>query len=57
MLILGTVRENLLYGNKDATEEDLKDALKKANAEFVYEMEGGLDSYIGSSAVLNLSGG
>ena len=46
-----------MYGNKDATEQDIKEALSKANASFVYEMENGLDTYIGSSAVLNLSGG
>lgn len=57
VLILGTVKDNLLFGNKDATENDLREALQKANATFVYEMENGLDIYIGSSAVLNLSGG
>lgn len=57
VLILGTVRDNLLFGNKDASEADIKEALQKANATFVYETENGLDTYIGSSAVLNLSGG
>jgi ATP-binding cassette subfamily B (MDR/TAP) protein 1 len=46
-----------MFGNKDATEADIKEALQKANATFVYDMENGLDTYIGSSAVLNLSGG
>ena len=41
-----------MYGNKDATEEDIKEALEKAYASsFVYQMENKLDSYIGSSAV------
>lgn len=57
VLILGTIRENLLYGNKDATEEDIERALKLAKATFVYEMEHKLDTYIGSASVLNLSGG
>jgi ABC-type multidrug transport system fused ATPase/permease subunit len=46
-----------MCGNKDATEENIAFALKLANATFVYEMEHGLDTYIGSASVLNLSGG
>jgi ABC-type multidrug transport system fused ATPase/permease subunit len=57
VLVIGTVRENLKYGNVDATEAEIEAALKKANATFVYDMEGGLDSYVGSTTVLNLSGG
>ena len=57
MLILGTIRDNLLFGNKDATEEDMAVALKRADAGFVNELECGLDTYIGSGSVLNLSGG
>jgi ABC-type multidrug transport system fused ATPase/permease subunit len=37
VMIMGTIRDNLLYGNKDATEEDMKDALNKASANFVWE--------------------
>ena len=57
VLILGTIKDNLLFGNKDATEEDLKDALLKANATFIYDMPDKLDTYIGSASVLNMSGG
>jgi len=57
VLILGTVKDNLLFGNRDASDEDIKWALSQANADFVYEMENGLDTYIGSASVLNLSGG
>ena len=57
VLIIGTVRENLKYGNSDATDQDIERAINLANAQFVYEMEKGLDSYVGSSTVLNLSGG
>lgn len=57
VLILGTIRDNLLFGNKDATDADIEYALKQANATFIYEMEHKLDTYIGSASVLNLSGG
>ena len=57
VLIVGTIRENLSYGNSDATEEDIRYAIKQANANFIFEMESGLDTYVGSSTVLNLSGG
>ena len=29
-MIIGTIKENLLYGNKDATENQINEALKKA---------------------------
>jgi len=54
---VGTIRENLLYGNKDATEADVERAINLANATFIHQMEKGLDTYVGSSTVLNLSGG
>lgn len=56
-MILGTIRENLLYGKHDATEQDMMEALKKASAMFVFQMEKGLDTYVGSGSVLTLSGG
>ena len=57
VLIVGSIRENLMYGNKDAEEKDIQSAIKQANAEFIFEMEMGLETYVGSSTVLNLSGG
>ncbi len=57
VLILGSIRDNLMFGNSDATQKDIDESLKRANADFVYSIEGGIDSYIGSAAVLNLSGG
>ena len=36
VLILGTIRENLLYGNKDATQADMERALNQADAGFVF---------------------
>ena len=56
-MILGTIRDNLLFGNKDSTEADIEYALKQANATFIFDMESKLDTYIGSSSVLNMSGG
>ena len=58
VLILGTIRENLQYGNSNATEKDMNEVIKLANAEkFVQDQEKGLDSYVGSGSILNLSGG
>lgn len=55
---MGSIRENLLFGNADATEEDCVNALKAANANFVLEeLEDGLDTYVGSQSVINMSGG
>jgi ABC-type multidrug transport system fused ATPase/permease subunit len=56
-LILGTIRDNLLYGNKDATESDITTALMRADASFVQDLEKGVDTYVGSGSVMNLSGG
>jgi len=38
-LIIGTIKENLLLGNKDATDKEIEEALHKANAGFVYNLE------------------
>lgn len=46
-----------MYGNKDADEDDLERVIKLANAEFIKETEKGLETYVGSSTVMNLSGG
>ncbi len=47
-LFSGTVRENLLYGNPNATEEQIERALKLVSAEnVVARMEKGLDSDVG----------
>lgn len=56
-MILGTIRDNLLFGDKDATEKDMHDALAKANAQFVYDNEEGLDTFVGTSGIMNMSGG
>lgn len=57
VLILGTIKDNLLFGNSNAKDEEVTHALKQANATFIFDLEHKLDTYVGSSAVLNLSGG
>ncbi len=57
LLFQGTIRSNLLWGNGDATEEELVDALKKSQSyEFVMEKEKGLDAEVAQSGK-NFSGG
>jgi ATP-binding cassette subfamily B multidrug efflux pump len=56
-LFSGTVGSNLRYGDPDATDEQLWDALRIAQAEdFVRAMEGGLEAKI-SQGGTNVSGG
>lgn len=57
VLFSGTVRENLLWGNKEADDETLWDACRKACAdEFLLKMPDGLDTDLGQGGV-NVSGG
>lgn len=52
-----TIRENIIYGKLDATEEEIIQAAKDANAhEFILETEQGYDSLVGEKGV-KLSGG
>ncbi len=56
-LFSGTVRDNLRYGNPDATDEEIMAALKLVSADFVIgKMEKGLDSEVGEGGD-NLSTG
>lgn len=56
-LFAGTVRDNLLFGNENATDEDCRAALEAAQAwQFVKEKDGGLDFVLEQHA-RNLSGG
>ncbi|MCX7884439.1 MAG: ABC transporter ATP-binding protein/permease [Caloramator sp.] len=56
-LFAGTIRDNILYGRLDATEEEVIRAAKAANAhEFIMELEDGYDTYIGERGI-KLSGG
>jgi ATP-binding cassette subfamily B protein len=56
-LFTGTIATNLRYGNPDATDDELWQALEVAQArEFVEAMEGGLDAPIAQGGT-NVSGG
>jgi subfamily B ATP-binding cassette protein MsbA len=56
-LFAGTVRENILYGRLDATDEEVVEAAKAANAHgFISELSAGYDTLIGERGV-RLSGG
>ena len=46
-LLSGTIRDNLRMGKPDATEEEMKEALYTAVAEFVYSLPDGLDTLCG----------
>ena len=56
-MILGTIKDNLLFGNKDASDKQCKEAIAKANANFVYDQEKGLDTFVGTAGMTNMSGG
>ncbi len=56
-LFSGTVKENILYGKPDATEQEVIDAAKAAGAyDFIMNLENGFDTYVGERGVM-LSGG
>jgi ATP-binding cassette, subfamily B, bacterial len=55
-LFSSSVRENVLLGRPDATEQDLKEALEIAQAQFVYDLPDGVETKIGEEG-LSLSGG
>lgn len=57
VLFKGTIEDNLRWGKKDATDAELKDALKAAQAlDFVQDKPGGLQSVVAQGGK-NLSGG
>jgi ATP-binding cassette subfamily B protein len=51
-----SVRENLTLGHPDATDDDVEEALRVAQAEFVHDLPWGLATRIGEQG-LSLSGG
>lgn len=56
-LFAGTIRENIMLGNLNATEAELEEAIKNSYLEdFINSLEKGLDTQIGERGVL-LSGG
>ena len=53
----GTIRENILLGNPDATDKDIEEALSRAClSEFIASLDKGVETYIGERGIL-LSGG
>ncbi len=57
ILFTGTIRENILYGMKNVSDEKLQDIMDKANIrEFVEKLPDGLDTFIGEHGG-KLSGG
>lgn len=56
-LFTGTIKENILYGNPQATEDEVIDAAKKANIhDFILSLPNGYETFIGERGV-KLSGG
>jgi ATP-binding cassette subfamily B protein len=55
-LFSSSVRDNVLLGNPNQSEDDLKQALEIAQAHFVFDLPDGLDTKIGEEG-LSLSGG
>ena len=57
ILFGGTIRENILYGKPDATEEEIIGAARQANAwDFIQSFPEGLDTLVGERGI-KLSGG
>jgi ABC-type multidrug transport system fused ATPase/permease subunit len=57
LLFGGTVRENIAYGDTDASEEQIREAARKANAlQFIENFPEGFDTLVGERGV-KLSGG
>lgn len=57
ILFAGTIRENIAFGKLDATEEEIIDAAKKANAwNYISAFPEGLDTQVGDRGI-QLSGG
>ena len=55
-LFSAAVRENVLLGKPDGTDDDVRQALRIAQADFVHDLPWGLDTRIGEQG-LSLSGG
>lgn len=57
ILFGGTIRENIAYGRPGASEQEIKEAARKANAlEFIEKFPGRLDTVVGERGI-KLSGG
>lgn len=57
LLLYGTIRDNIAYGKLDATNQEIEEAAKAANAhDFIMSFPDGYNSLVGERGV-NLSGG
>jgi len=56
VLFSGSIRDNMRWGNKDATDSDILNAIEIAQGASIVEDKGGLDAYIEQGG-RNLSGG
>ena len=57
LLFGGTIRENILYGKPDATEEEIIEAARQSNSwEFISQFPEGLETIVGERGI-KLSGG
>ena len=56
ILFSASVRENVLLGRPDGTDDEVREALRVAQADFVHDLPWGLDTRIGEQG-LSLSGG
>ncbi len=56
-LFSGTIRDNIAYGNLDASDDEIIEAAKKANIhDYITSLEKGYDTIVGERGI-NLSGG
>ena len=55
-LFSASVRDNVLLGRPESSEDELREALHIAQAQFVYDLPAGLDTMVGEEG-LSLSGG
>ncbi|OXC69842.1 hypothetical protein AYX13_01609 [Cryptococcus neoformans] len=54
ILFAGTVHDNIAYGSPDITREDVEEAARAANCDFIWDLPDGFDTMIGKAS---LSGG
>ena len=56
-IFAGSIRENIAYGKKDATQQEIEEAARNANIhDFIMGLEDGYDTYVGERGT-RLSGG
>lgn len=56
LLFSGTIKENIKYGNENATDEEIAKAIEISQSNFVYDFPEGLDYHV-SQGGKNVSGG